>query len=357
MRLHSDIKGYNNWSKDPIIYLINHLESVLTKRKVSEDDKINIHILISALKKEGTNALIKECRFREPLQLYSTIMELEEGVRTKGWKRKINGYDMVIEERPWFAVGTLFLKLAKKYYKGNAYALRIVNNISDPWEENDLKDMIHPDIYDKQPKGFSNNDFYRWRKGWEFDIDPIEHKNFKSFMRKRVSEQLKYKPEVIRVKLAEKQAEEKKLEQKRREVERTEKLKKQEEIEKLRDKRYDLIENVSRDPAVYVLCERRKILTKIKNKCNALYVGESLVFASRVAAYQDFNKSNNELVNKLANKLKKPKDYIVERIKNNVRIRVLRLKSMENNDHRKEIEGYLIKRLNPLTHILKLLWN
>jgi len=114
-----------------------------------------------------------------------------------------------------------------------------------------------------------------------------------------------------------------------------------------------LIENVSRDPAVYVLCERRKILTKIKNKCNALYVGESLVFASRVAAYQDFNKSNNELVNKLANKLKKPKDYIVERIKNNVRIRVLRLKSMENNDHRKEIEGYLIKRLNPLINSSK----
>ena len=260
---------------------------------------------------------------------------------------------MVTEERPWFAAGTLYLKLAKKYYKGNAYALRIVNNISDPWEENDPKDMIHPDIYDKQPKGFSNNDLYRWTKGWEFGIDPIEHKNFKSFMRKRVSEQLKYKPEVIRVKLAEKQAEEKKLEQKRREVERTEKLKKQEEIEKLRSKRYESIDNVSRDPAVYILCEKRKILTTIKNKCNTLYVGESLVFSSRVSAYKDNNKPNNELVNKLANRLKKPKDYIVQRIKDNVRIRVLRFKSIANNDHRKEIEGYLIKRLNPLINSSK----
>ena len=355
MRLHSDIKGYNNWSKDPITYLKNHLLNILDKKKVSEDDKINVSILLQALDKDAANKIIEEHRISEPFRVFADIIEGEERVRTKEWKRKTVGYDMITEEKPWFAAGTLLIKLAKKYYKGNAYKFRIVNDIADFWEHNDPKNDLddHADIYDQGPKGFSNNDLYRWTKGWEFDVDPLDHRNFKSFMRKRVSEQLKYKPEVVNVKLAEKQAEERKLEQQRLEAERTEKLKKQEEIEKLRDKRYDLIENVSRDPAVYVLCERRKILTKIKNKCNALYVGESLVFASRVAAYQDFNKSNNELVNKLANKLKKPKDYIVERIKNNVRIRVLRLKSMENNDHRKEIEGYLIKRLNPLINSSK----
>ena len=355
MRLHSDIKGYDNSAKDPITYLKNHLEAILDRKKVSEDDKINVCILLQALDKHAANQIIEEHRISEPFRVFADIIEGEERVRTKGWKRKTVGYDMVTEEKPWFAAGTLLIKLAKKYYKGNAYKFRIVKDIADFWEHNDPKNDLddHADIYDQGPKGFSNNDLYRWTKGWEFDVDPLDHKNFKSFMRKRVKEQLKYKPEIVRVKLVEKEAEDKKLEQQRLEVERTEKLKKQEEIEKLRSKRYESIETVARDPGVYVLCEKKKIFTKVKNKCNALYVGESLVFSSRVSAYQHFNNPNNELVKKLVNKLKKPKDYIIQRIKDNVRIKVLRFKSMENNDHRKEIEGYLIKRLNPLINSSK----
>ena len=49
MRLHSDIKGYDNSAKDPITYLKNHLEAILDRKKVSEDDKINICILLQAL--------------------------------------------------------------------------------------------------------------------------------------------------------------------------------------------------------------------------------------------------------------------------------------------------------------------
>jgi len=355
MRLHSDIKGYDNYHKDPITYLKNHLEAILDKKKVSEDDKINVCILLQALDKRAANQIIEEHRISEPFRMFADIIEGEEGVRTKGWKRKKVGYDMITEEKPWFAAGTLLIKLAKKYYKGNAYKFRIVNDIADFWEHNDPKNNLdsHADIYDQGPKGFSNNDLYRWTKGWEFDVNPIDHKNLKSFMRNRVSEQLKYKPEIVKVKLVEKQAEDKKLEQQRLEAERTEKLKKQEEIEKLRSKRYESIETVAQDPGVYILCEKKKILTKVKNKCNALYVGESLVFSSRVSAYQNFNKPNNELVNKLVKKLKKPRDYIVQQIKDNVRIKVLRFKSMENNDHRKEIEGYLIKRLNPLINSSK----
>ena len=353
MRLHSDIKGYDNWQKDPITYLKNHLEAILNRKKVSEDDKINVCILLQALDKNAANQIIKEHRISEPFRVFADIIEGEERVRTKGWKRKTVGYDMVIEEKPWFAAGTLLIKLAKKYYKGNAYAMRIVNDISDPWEKNFRKDMLHPELYDKEPTGFSNNDLYRWTKEWEFDINPMDHKNLKSFMRHRVREKLKYKPNIIKIKLAEKRAEEKKLEQKRLETERTEKLKKQEEIEKLRSKRYESIDTVSRDPAAYVIREEKKIFTKVKNKCNTLYVGESLVFSSRVSAYQDFSKPNNELVNKLANKLKKPKEYIVERLKNNVKIRVFRFKCLENNDHRKEFEGYLIHRLNPLLNTSK----
>ena len=353
MRVSSDIEGHEKAGEDPITYLKNHLFHILKKKKVSEDDKINIHILLQALDKQAVNQIIEAHRISEPYRVYADVVEAEEKVRNKGWKRHKNGHDMVTEEKPWFAAGTLLIKLSKKYYKGNAYSMRIVNNISDPWEKNFRKDMLHPELYDKEPTGFSNNDLYRWTKEWEFDINPMDHKNLKSFMRHRVREKLKYKPNIIKIKLAEKRAEEKKLEQKRLETERTEKLKKQEEIEKLRSKRYESIDTVSRDPAAYVIREEKKIFTKVKNKCNTLYVGESLVFSSRVSAYQDFSKPNNELVNKLANKLKKPKEYIVERLKNNVKIRIFRFKCLENDDHRKEFEGYLIHRLNPLLNSSK----
>ena len=65
------------------------------------------------------------------------------------------------------------------------------------------------------------------------------------------------------------------------------------------------------------------------------------------------NRPNNELVNKLKSKLKKPQEYILKKLYNNVRVRILRNKTINNDDHRQQIEGYLIGRLNPLLNTSK----
>jgi len=354
MRLESHIKGYDNWREDPITYLRNHLEYTLNKKKVSDEDRINIGILLGAIKKEGVNEIIRVARTNEPFRVFADIAEAEENIRTKGWKRKVIDCDMVTEEKPWFAAGTLLIKLAKKYYKGNAYTFRIVKDIIDPWEKNNLEDMIHPDLYEKKnPKGFSNNELYKWTKGWEFNIDPLRYKNLKNFMRARVGEQLKYKPELIKARLAEKRVKERKIEEETLEKERILKLENQKKIEKLQEERYTSLDSIAKDPAVYVICEKRKTLTTVKNKCNALYVGETLNIAKRASAYQDLNRPNNELVNKLKSKLKKPQEYILKKLYNNVRVRILRNKTINNDNHRQQIEGYLIGRLNPLLNTSK----
>jgi len=131
-------------------------------------------------------------------------------------------------------------------------------------------------------------------------------------------------------------------------------LEKQARIEALRDKRYESFKTVARDPAVYIICEKKKILTGVRNKCNALYVGESAMMAKRASAYADLKHPNNEVVAKLMNKLKKPREYIMEKLDGNFRVRRLKEFKIINNDlQRQEIEGYLINRLNPLLNISK----
>jgi len=131
-------------------------------------------------------------------------------------------------------------------------------------------------------------------------------------------------------------------------------LEKQARIEALRDKRYESFKTVARDPAVYIICEKKKILTGVRNKCNALYVGESAMMAKRASAYADLKHPNNELVAKLMNKLKKPREYIIEKLDGNFRVKCLKeFKTINNDLQRQEIEGYLINRLNPLLNTSK----
>ena len=146
---------------------------------------------------------------------------------------------------------------------------------------------------------------------------------------------------------------ERKIEEERLEKERILKLENQKKIEKLQEERYTSLDSIAKDTAVYVICEKRKTLTTVKNKCNALYVGETLNIAKRASAYQDLNRPNNELVNKLKSKLKKPQEYILKKLYNNVRVRILRNKTINNDNHRQQIEGYLIGRLNPLLNTSK----
>ena len=110
-------------------------------------------------------------------------------------------------------------------------------------------------------------------------------------------------------------------------------LEKQARIEALRDKRYESFKTVARDPAVYIICEKKKILTGVRNKCNALYVGESAMMAKRASAYADLKHPNNELVAKLMNKLKKPREYIIEKLDGNFHVRCFKeFKTINNSD-------------------------
>ena len=345
MRVYSDIEGHDNSREDPITYLVNHLNSVLKKRKVSEDDKSNINILIGALEKEATNTLIKECRFREPLQLYGEIQACEEKVRTKGWSCKVKGHDMVTETKPWFAAGTLYLKLAKKYYKGNSYKLRIVNDISDVWEHNNPENMRDVSIYDHEPKGCSNNDLYRWTEGWEYDVDPIDHKNFKSFMRKRVSKKIKYLPEVIKITLRENAHKDAERRRKEEEIRRRDE---QERHDKKMLQKYIPIETDSSVSVCYIIRETERIFTTEKNKCNILYIGETGNWISRQKVYANLDNPKNELVLKLCKKFPKlTKEQIIHRLKNNVIVLRWFLDNGSYED-RRHLEGYLIQRMKPL---------
>ena len=137
--------------------------------------------------------------------------------------------------------------------------------------------------------------------------------------------------------------------------ERSKALEKQARIESLRGKRYKSFKIMLRDPAVYTICEKKKILTGIRNKCNALYVGESTMMAKRASAYADLKHPNNELVAKLMNKLKKPREYIIEKLEGNVHVKCYdkKFKTINNDLQRQEIEGYMINRLNPLLNTSK----
>jgi hypothetical protein len=136
--------------------------------------------------------------------------------------------------------------------------------------------------------------------------------------------------------------------------ERSKVLEKQARIEALRSKRYKSFKIMLRDPAVYIICEKKKILTGIRNKCNALYVGESTMMAKRASAYADLKHPNNELVAKLMNKLKKPREYIIEKLDGNFHVRCFKeFKTINNDLQRQEIEGYMINRLNPLLNTSK----
>jgi hypothetical protein len=103
---------------------------------------------------------------------------------------------------------------------------------------------------------------------------------------------------------------------------------------------------------VYVICEKEKTsikLTSKKNKCNALYVGESKNFEERKKAY--IRKDNNELRYKLWKYLfPKSKHSLLEKIvlTEHIKFRTIQSPNFQNDDYRKEVEGYLIERLSPL---------
>ena len=197
------------------------------------------------------------------------------------------------------------------------------------------------------------NPVYKWKFGWEYSLDPMSYRNLKSFMKARIAKIKKLRGTVLEKKITQMKLQKVKKEFEEEQKIKTEKFEKQEKIKKMQAQRYQTLDTVVRDPGVYIICEEKKSLTKVKNKINCLYIGESQVLAKRLSSYSNINKKNHELVDKISRKLKKPREEILEKLKDNIKVRTLRFKRMENSDERRKIEGYLINRLKPLANTSK----
>jgi len=307
-----------------------NLERIMEK-KFSLDDKIIFANYIRSFKEEGDFAFTELKKDTEPMFLaYCTATEfanMDPETRKKGDEQ----YDCVYIRTPWFNVFDTNVKLRKKYFKGDAFKEEKHNN----WDHNFLP---------------NNNKIYKWVSDWEYEVDPMDHRNLKSFMKARVLKIKELRGEVLKekIKLLElKQAENERL--KKEEI-RIEKIEKQIQIKQMREERYENLDLATKEPGVYVICEINKTLTKLKNKCNCLYVGESKNISKRLSAYEDINKKNNELVEKIARKTKLPTDVVRKKLVNNVHVRKLKFSNMHNDNQRKEIESYLIHRLKPLAN-------
>ena len=323
-------------------------DEVIERRKISIDDQITVTHYLRALNDYWTWKYFALKKDDEPRHFQGNALTESRRDYTKEQLTKIykhKGYECQTVTLPWFIVWDMYDQLARKYFKGPAHKEEIEIQKNAFYFSDNFKaySWLSP----------SNNPVYKWIKDWEYNIHPMEFKNLKEFMRARIKVRKKYSKLLVEARVEEKIQEEKRKEQLKKEEERAKILKKQARNEALRDKRYESIEMVAKDPAVYIICERKKIFTKVKNKCNALYVGETVNIAKRASAYSDLNRSNNELVNKLENKLKKPREDILKKLNKNVRVRILRSKTISDDAHRQEIEGYLINRLNPLLNTSK----
>ena len=85
---------------------------------------------------------------------------------------------------------------------------------------------------------------------------------------------------------------------------------------------------------VYIICEKEKKFTSKKNKCNALYIGESKNFEERKKVYT--KNHNNELLFKLKMHLfSKRKDYLLEKVvfTQHINFRIIQSTNFKNDNN------------------------
>ena len=110
---------------------------------------------------------------------------------------------------------------------------------------------------------------------------------------------------------------------------------------------------------VYVFCEKKQELTKRKHKCSTLYVGETVDFKKWMGIYlrKDESKpifSSNDLLAKFNTYLFRIKKPLLSSVPfNKIEKRLYTFPKLKDDDYRKEVEGYLINRLNPLLNRTK----
>jgi len=320
------LKGKNkNWNRNSGEYL-------------GFDDRVDLMQWVNRLQSCHSNAVTDFNKQLGPFVGAYQINSFEEDIRIGKKIREVKP-DLVTIEVPWYAVTTLLPKIFSKYYKNSWH--KIEHTEGSPFEGiiEPIKKYISP----------SNNPEYQWTEKWEFGVEPFNHKNLRSFQKARVKEKRKYIKKLVEAR------EEEKLRLEREEVERI-KLEKQIEKKERRINKYSkAYENLDeKDGECYVICEKNKVFTTIKNKANCLYTGETENFAARRKNYKDFSKPNNEIVNKLVKKFPKmTREKIVSKLKNNIKVKRLKFKSLQHPGYRKHIEGYLIWRLNPLLNTSK----
>ena len=304
------------------------------------DDRLSLIQWVNQLQACHNNAVVD---FNKQLGSFVgayQINSFEEDVR-KGKKIREVNHDLVTIEVPWFAVTTLLPKIFSKYFKNQWYKKAHLSNGYLPFEG-----MMEPRKRYISP---SNNPEYQWTEGWEFKVDPLGHKNLRSFQKARVKEKRKYLKKLVEAR------EEEKLRAQREKAERIELEKQREKRERRINKYSKAYENIDeKDGECYIICEKKKVFTKVRNKVNCLYVGETENFAARRKNYRDFSKPNNEIVIKLIKKFPKMnREQIINKLKNNIAVKRLNFKSLQHQGYRRHIEGYLIQRLNPLLNTSK----
>jgi len=316
-------------------------------KKLSANSKIWIGQYVSGRNELGDYIHFQFKKDTEAAHLAYCLNEEFSKLDKNIYKEGNKNYDCVNIETPWFNVFDMWYKLRKKYYKGEAFEQ----------EREHLKQncfgriFTWPDDKDVETNvGPSYNPIYKWKSGWEYDLDPMDFRNLKSFMKARLEKIKNLRGVVLQEKIKQMKLQKEREEFEEKEKIKVEQLKKKKKIKEMQDKRYKDLDLVAKDPGVYVICEKKKLLTKVKNKINCLYIGESQVLSKRLSAYQDLNKKNNELVLKISKKLRKPVEEVLLKLQNNVHVRTLRFKSMYKDNQRKEIESYLINRLRPLAN-------
>jgi len=302
------------------------------------DDRVDLMQWVNRLQSCHSNAVTDFNKQLGPFVGAYQINSFEEDIRIGKKIREVKP-DLVTIEVPWYAVTTLLPKIFSKYYKNSWH--KIEHTEGSPFEG-----MIEPIKKYISP---SNNPEYQWTEKWEFGVEPFNHKNLRSFQKARVKEKRKYIKKLVEAR------EEEKLRLEREEVERIKFEKQREKKERRINKYSKAYENLDeKDGECYVICEKNKVFTTIKNKANCLYTGETENFAARRKNYKDFSKPNNEIVNKLVKKFPKmTREKIVSKLKNNIKVKRLKFKSLQHPGYRKHIEGYLIWRLNPLLNTSK----
>ena len=107
-------------------------------------------------------------------------------------------------------------------------------------------------------------------------------------------------------------------------------------------------------PCAYILCESKPIFTTKKNTGSTLYVGTTAGWNQRIQKYQNPNPKSNELITKMRKHLKTKKaEMITQFDMMNVTFRIFKSKHFIDRQYREEVEGYFIKRFNPLLNIAK----